>query len=235
MKKVLLNEYAEKGEYHKVLDKSWKYYPVYQEKMRIVRGILSKVSKNSSIVDIGCGEGLIVKEFYKKGYTIRGIDNSYKSKYVERGNITSLLLHDNSVNVIICLDVLEHLSFEEQGLAVKEFLRVLKPGGKVILSVPNLAHIASRISFLFFGNLLRTSSIERHKGDRPFKEYLHLFKKNGFYVKSVRGIFPTLPLISILTVIIPGKVVWLHRLYNFFPFPAGWCFGNIIVFRKRTV
>ncbi|MEM7478861.1 MAG: hypothetical protein AAF483_28075, partial [Planctomycetota bacterium] len=63
-----LGEYAERGEYHRTLDKKWKYYPVYVEKMRLVRRYLEGCSKQEKIADLGCGEGLLAEEYQNKGY-----------------------------------------------------------------------------------------------------------------------------------------------------------------------
>jgi hypothetical protein len=124
------------------------------------------------------------------------------------------------------------LAFEQQNLAINELFRIVGSNGRVLISIPNLAHFASRISFLFTGKLIRTSTIDRHPGDRPIAEYLDLFKKTGFKIISRRGLFPTYPAISVLTNFWPSKIVWLHKLYNtFFAYP-NWCFLNIIELKK---
>lgn len=57
-------------------------------------------------------------------------------------DITCIPLEDNSVDVILCTDVFEHLS--NPVLAVKEFARLLKTSGKLILAAPfcSLTHMA---------------------------------------------------------------------------------------------
>ncbi len=74
----------------------------------------------------------------------------------------------------LCLDVLEHLTFEEQPVALAELQRVLRPGGELLVSVPNLAHLQSRVHFLLQGRLIRTASELKHPGDRPVAEYIQL-------------------------------------------------------------
>ncbi len=49
-------------------------------------------------------------------------------------NITPLPLEDASFDVVVCLEVLEHI--REQQTAIDEFMRVLKPGGVLLISVP---------------------------------------------------------------------------------------------------
>ena len=68
--------------------------------------------------------------------------------------------------------MLEHLPYEEQPRALAELFRVLRPGGELLVSVPNLAHLQSRIQFLLRGRLIRTASEFKHPGDRPAGEYI---------------------------------------------------------------
>jgi SAM-dependent methyltransferase len=224
-------EYLERGDYHRRLDRRWRYYPIYVEKMRLLEQFLAGVSKDSRIVDLGCGEGVLVESLRQRGYDIRGIDLCYQSDFVERGDITQTGLAANSVDLVLCLDVIEHLSFADQEQAVREIRRILKPGGMLVATIPNLAHFSSRLAFLFTGNLLRTSTIERHPGDRPVNEYKRLFRRY-FQLRRVRGVFPTFPISSLLTLAFPGSIVWWHRFLNrCFAYP-NWCFLNMFFCEK---
>lgn len=82
-------EYKTKGEYHRKLDKNWKYLPVYLEKMRVMDEILRK-AKDAKILDAGCGEGLLVEKYRKRGFDILGLDINYSSKYVKKGDIKKM-------------------------------------------------------------------------------------------------------------------------------------------------
>ncbi len=231
--KLLEGEYELKGEYHKHLDKKWRYYPIYMQKMRYVKNILDNLPKKAKIIDLGCGEGVLVEEYKNRGYNVIGLDNSYSSKYVMKGDITKLKFDNGTFDLVLSLDVLEHLSFEQQEKAVAEMHRILKKNGKAIISIPNLAHFASRISFLFLGKLLRTSKIERHIGDRPVSEYTSLFKKNKLKIVKRKGLFPTYPIISLLTYFFPDRSLWMHKLYDIaFAYP-NFCFLNIFILKKK--
>ena len=192
-------EYASRGDYHATLKKDWSYLPVYVEKMKLARKFLDNSPKNAAIFDFGCGEGVLVNEYRKLGLNITGIDSNYDSEFVVRGNLISTGLESKSVDVLLCMDVLEHLSFAEQELAVLEFSRILKVGGIALITVPNLAHLASRVTFFLFGHLLRTSTPDRHPGDRPVREFSNMFSKH-FKIERTRGLFPTLPILSLLTI-----------------------------------
>jgi len=229
----ITGEYAVKGDYHKVLDKNWIFYPVYAEKMKFVDRILGKYGRGKKVLDLGCGEGVLVERKRKEGFDIMGADLNYESEFVSRRSILETGLEDSSFDVVLCLDVIEHLSFEEQEKAIAEIKRMLKPGGTFIFSIPNLAHFSSRLSFLFSGKLIRTSEIERHKGDRPIGEYIEILKKNNFVIQEKKGVFPTYPVISLFTFYFPSKVLWWHKILNtFFAYP-NWCFLNIIICKNE--
>jgi len=227
-------EYKEKGDYHENLDKNWPFYPVYLAKIKLVEKFFDSVEKNKKILDLGCGEGVLVKKFKKEGYNIVGADFNYESKNVLKRDILDTGFDNNSFDVVLCLDVLEHLDFDQQILALKEIKRTLKPEGTLVLTLPNLAHFASRISFLFLGRLIRTAIImERHKGDRTIFEYKKIIKKENFEIKKTKGLFPTYPFLSLFTYYFPSKIVWWHKIANkFFAYP-NWCFLNFIICKNK--
>jgi len=230
--KIQEGEYFEKGNYHRILNKNWPYYPIYIAKMEFIRNYLLNFDKNKKILDAGCGEGILVEEFRNKGYDIIGLDLTYESNFVIKADITNTDLVSNSFNLILCLDVIEHLNFDEQEKAIMEIFRILKNKGILLISIPNLAHFASRLSFLLTGELLRTSNITRHKGDRPIKEYIRLLKKY-FHIIERKGIFPTFPISSILTYKFPSKVIYLHKFLNKYFAYANWCFLNMVICKKK--
>src|SRR5207244_10383553 len=139
---------------------------------------------------------------------------------------------DASFDRALCLDVLEHLSYEDQPRALAELHRVLRKDGELLVSVPNLAHLQSRIHFLLRGRLIRTASMQKHPGDRPVGEYLQLAARAGFTLVARRGIFPTVPILTRLVRRHPRALAPLHRaLTALLPVP-GWCFLNLLTFRR---
>ena len=135
------------------------------------RALVEKVGvPGDSCLDYGCGDarryGKILQDM---GFDYRGFDISETA--VRSGNNlgvnVSLLnpdgtttLPDNSCDFAVCFEVFEHLM--EPHRALMEIMRVVKPGGHLICSVPNAAYIARRIEFLCTGFL-------NPKGD-PTKE-----------------------------------------------------------------
>lgn len=103
----------------------------------------------SSVVDLGCGSGAFVHLIRQAGYTnARGIDISREQideairlgiEGVTHGELLSELgnLSDDSVDVVITFDVIEHFTKNEVIYFAKQVLRVLTEQGIWIIHVPN--------------------------------------------------------------------------------------------------
>lgn len=220
-------EYAERGEYHRQPDETWDYLPTFLAKLEYVRTYLGALAPQTRVLDAGCGEGILVEEFSNR-LAIEGVDPNYASTHVRRGSLLELPYPDGSFDRVLCLDVLEHLTYEEQPRALDELRRVLTANGELLVSVPNLAHLQSRVHFLLTGRLIRTANEVKHPGDRPIAEYLRLFTRAGFQVVERRGIFPTVPVLTAWIRRRPADRAWLHRLLTrALPLP-GWSFLNLV-------
>jgi SAM-dependent methyltransferase len=225
-------EYATRGDYHRATDPAWEYYPTYIAKLDAVRQWLDALPAGTRVLDAGCGEGVLLDE-YAGRLAIDGIDPNYQSDRVRVGSLTALPCADASFDRALCLDVLEHLTFSEQPRALAELHRILRPGGELLVSVPNLAHLQSRLHFLLTGRLIRTASEHKHPGDRPALEYAQLAQRVGFELTHRRGIFPTVPVLTRMIRRNPRALLPLHRwLTRLLPVP-GWCFLNLLTFQKR--
>jgi 2-polyprenyl-3-methyl-5-hydroxy-6-metoxy-1,4-benzoquinol methylase len=67
-----------------------------------------------------------------------------------------------SFDLVACVEVFEHI--EDQFALAREFFRVLKPGGRVLLTTPNVLNINSRLRFLHsgFGQLFNPLPLTNH-------------------------------------------------------------------------
>ena len=124
-------EYAAKGDYHRDLDRNWSYTPTYLRKMAYVRRILEELPPESKILDVGCGEGVLVEEYRNRGRRIIGLDLNYEREFVQRGSVLDLPYRDASFDLVLFLDVFEHLAYADQPRALSEIYRVLRRGGAV--------------------------------------------------------------------------------------------------------
>ncbi len=236
---VRKGEYARRGEFHRNLNPNWSYYPIYVNKLEVVDELLQRYhfsrfnreTQQGRILDAGCGEGVLVEKYAQQGWDIIGVDKNYASAYVREGSILEIPFEDNTFDTIMALDVLEHLNYHQQPLALKELKRVLKPGGTLIFSCPNLAHFTARLKLMFRGKLLRTATWGHHPGDRPMCEYEELFASVGYEILERTGLFPTVPPIYRMVMRHPGQSANLIRQLRKVPFPVNWHFQILFACR----
>ena len=105
-----------------------------------------------------------------------------------------LPLKDNSVTAIACLDVLEHFSKFEVPILLKEWCRVLMPGGTLYLIVPDIIHACKCLIedpeneiFLNYIYGLQTTPGQFHKTGFTPKRILTPLFNTGFGQMNVIG------------------------------------------------
>jgi SAM-dependent methyltransferase len=96
---------------------------------------------------------------------------------VQRGSVTDLPFADGSFDGLVCGEVLEHVLPEDGGdaAAVRQFYRVLKPGGVLVASVPLNPRLWDY-----------SDEWARHVKRYERDEFVRLFAECGFRVESVR-------------------------------------------------
>jgi SAM-dependent methyltransferase len=134
----------------------------------LIESMCNRAGRRARLVDIGCGRfGLLGKgngRLLDLQADSLGIDIDLQSLAANRNvghrlcaSCYSLPLQDNSVDIIACRWVFEHLEHPEK--AMQEFSRVLRPGGFLYVKTPNLLNYAMVISWLTptaFHNVFRS-------------------------------------------------------------------------------
>ncbi|OMH31675.1 class I SAM-dependent methyltransferase [Motiliproteus sp. MSK22-1] len=138
------------------------------------------------VVDVGCGYGRSLKKLHDRfcpnklvGMDIdpEMLERSDKEAKIEgikvhliQGSSSSLRLEDNSVDLLFCHQTFHHLIDQES--AIKEFFRVLKPGGVMLFAESTRRYIHSWIIRLLF----------RHPMDvqKTAVQYLEMIREAGF-------------------------------------------------------
>ncbi|ADV64260.1 Methyltransferase type 12 [Isosphaera pallida ATCC 43644] len=126
----------------------------WRARSETVRRILElrQVPRDAAILDVGCGWGTTLEALERDGRRVVGMDVSRKSlEALERENPQRRLIeadltqpwpkHHERFQVLLCLDVIEHL--DDDRAAVSRLAELVEPGGLVVVSVPALPELFS--------------------------------------------------------------------------------------------
>ncbi len=159
--------------------------------------LISLCGVNKRVVDFGCWTGLVSKELKKNGCYVLGIeldaDAAEKAKAVcDRvvvGDIDDLdlttALGGERYDVGLFGDIIEHLK-DPRGILVQT-RELLSPGGYVLVSVPNVAHVSIRLKLLLgeFDYMDAGILDETHLRFFTRKSAVELLECCGYYVDAV--------------------------------------------------
>jgi len=115
---------------------------------------LSKEGRGS-LLDAPAGTGALAERLKDLGFSVSccDINPSFFSASgieIKEGDLNQMLPYPSkSFDFITCIEGLEHL--ENPFNAIREFYRLLKYGGKIIISLPNYLNIERRLRFLITG------------------------------------------------------------------------------------
>lgn len=161
---------------------------VYDEVLRLL-----EPEPKGRLLDAPAGKGILSRAMADQGFEVVAADiDTSKLLYPE---ITSqeidlngrLPWEDGELDCVVCVEGVEHL--ESPYVPCREFFRVLKEGGILIITTPNVASLWSRIKFLLTGTLFyfdpNTFESAGHLNPIPWFEFEHIVRKCGFEVEAV--------------------------------------------------
>ena len=190
---------------------------------RFVKSVAKSLPRVSSILDAGAGESVYKRLFSECNYKAidlavgEGSWNYTNLDYV--GSLQEMPIADEIFDAVLCTQVLEHLEWPRE--SIKEIFRVLKPGGKLYMTVP-MAQNEHQIPYDFFRyTSYGIESICKHAGFQEVKitPFGGLWVRWAYELPRGLSIFPSTGLrsknLNILGILLfPVKVVslWLVRL-----------------------
>jgi 2-polyprenyl-3-methyl-5-hydroxy-6-metoxy-1,4-benzoquinol methylase len=204
--------------------------------------VLKLVTKPGSIIlDAGCGGGVLAKILSSIGHVVDGVTISADELAIAKPFVRNVYLHNleaglplelapNQYDCVICSHVLEHIVYPEKLLA--DIYKVLKPGGLLIVALPNIMHYKSRMK-LMSGNFdYQDAGIwdYTHVKWYTFKSAKQLLLNAGFTVElaTVTG---ELPLNSLFSKILPASLC--TGLFNLLTKVSKGFFGYQLLFTAR--
>jgi 2-polyprenyl-3-methyl-5-hydroxy-6-metoxy-1,4-benzoquinol methylase len=130
------------------------------------------------VLETAAGSGALAKRLVELGFTVEACD-LYPDQFrvpgipVKFADMSERLPYeDASFEVLSCLEGVEHL--EDQFAFIRECWRVLKPGGRLLLSTPNILGLASRWRYFWTGFFpLATKPMNEHR-KAPIHDHIHL-------------------------------------------------------------
>ncbi len=150
-----------------------------QETHEIVHSFFERLPRGR-VLDVPAGRGALSLWLHERGFEVVACDLHpllFEAGGIEvrQGNLNiSLPFPDASFDYIVCIEGLEHIENPHQ--AVREFARLLRPGGRVLLTTPNILNIEERVKNLLHGYTSHFKPIspahlaQRHADFRDWRE-----------------------------------------------------------------
>jgi 2-polyprenyl-3-methyl-5-hydroxy-6-metoxy-1,4-benzoquinol methylase len=119
--------------------------------------LLALLDRPGRVLDVGCSTGYLAERLQQHGATVVGLDVDERSAELARRHCVEVHVGDvetmelpfepGSFDAVVCGDLIEHLRDPQAMLA--RLRPLLRPGGRLVLSTPNIANWAMRLSLLF--------------------------------------------------------------------------------------
>lgn len=169
------------------------------------RWLLERVGERPArILELGTWDGFLGRELRRRGHEVFGVEKDAARAHQASAFYRELLVADLEAlpalpgapfDVVLCGDVLEHLA---DPLAVlRHVVAALRPAGRLLAVVPNVAFVACRLALLFGVFQYRERGIMDRTHLRFFTKasFLWLLREGGLEVERLRGLPPPLPLV----------------------------------------
>ena len=165
-----------------------------------------ETAERGRVLDVPAGEGALALRLKNLGFEVFCCDlytEFFKlpGTEIKQGNLDARLPYaDGFFDAVVCVEGLEHI--ENPANAFREFARILRAGGTLVVSVPNIMNIEERLKWLFNGytshfkplSAQALDDIENQYGEMAkmalhvnpigYSEVRYLLEKSGFELKK---------------------------------------------------
>ena len=186
-----------------------KYYEPLEQMMSVRHQYMGKIIssegsrniydffKNQHILDLGCGTGKFLHNYYELGAICSGVDlvnnfqfqNKKNYKLINSNFQNFLKKNRKKFDVIFIFEFLEHLTLNERKVLFKYLPKILKTNGIIFLSTLNRNILSTFMSINIAENLLKLLPKNTHDPKLYLKpsEIQTLSNKNGLKLLNVQG------------------------------------------------
>jgi len=148
------------------------------------------------VLDAGAGQGALTKRLAEMGCEVSACDlcpDLYRYSEVEckQADLSKALPYANGdFDVAVAVEVVEHLL--DCARFFEECARVLKPGGKLLITTPNILSLKSRVRYLMTGFCYSFGPIDAqddsglaHISSRTVDQYRYIARRYGMKLDAV--------------------------------------------------
>ncbi|HEY1490531.1 MAG TPA: class I SAM-dependent methyltransferase [Verrucomicrobiae bacterium] len=181
-----------------MLEKDFSHVGNFTGYMDVVFQLVQKGPPSQRILDIPAGNGLLSDRLRAAGHQPVCADiNRAKPDYIYADLSRSLPFKDGEFDMVLCLEGIEHIV--DSVAFIREFCRLVKSGGRIVISLPNVQNVFSRFQFLCTGTFYQFTpwmgrqlqlgkAIDRgHISPLGYQQLRYLFACHGASLKSIKG------------------------------------------------
>ena len=155
--------------------------------------------KGISILDIGCGGGLLCEPLARLGADVTGLDASIKNKeaaliHAKKNNLKINYIHttleeldiENTFDVILNMEVVEHVNNQKE--FIKRSCNMINPNGLIFIATLNktiFSLIFAKFTAEYILNLLPKGTHDWNKFLTPEDIYAHIIRNNCEVLETV--------------------------------------------------
>ncbi len=187
-------------------EKTWnrflKYHGMIAPSAKLVQHLFNHVPRHGVILDLGCGEGRNSLYLSQVGFSIIGIDLSFKATRVMKNNFfeeelkglvltgdaRALPLASESLDGILAHHLFDHLDRQSFTTAVDEAFRVLKPEGVMLFTMDSFSETIGDNNVIETddGSIVYVKGSQKGMLVRPYREdeLAHLEEKGWQFIKN---------------------------------------------------
>jgi SAM-dependent methyltransferase len=191
--------------------------------------LIPTLLREGRVLDVGTGRGDLAHGLQEMGYEVEALDidpslcEHPDLMPTQRDLMDGLPCDDASFDIVTATEVIEHM--EDPFKVIREFHRVLRPGGVLLLTTPNYGNIEKRLHYLHAGTLPRPLGYEgssptsgrahHHISPMCIPRLYYLLETNGFDIAHISTanrktkIWLLLPIVILIWLYV--HLLWTHK------------------------